>query len=71
MMATVTITVREIRCGGCESTIRTALSRVEGARGVHSDRRTGRVTIACDETRADEGRLREVLAGLGFDPVSA
>ncbi len=71
MTATVTITVSEIHCGGCENTIRTALSRVEGVRSVQPDHRTNQVTIAYDKARTDENGLREVLAGLGFDPVAA
>ncbi|GEM_PF-4709326 len=56
---------------GCENTIRTALSRVEGVRSVQPDHRTNQVKIAYDEARTDEGSLREILAGLGFDPVAA
>ncbi len=70
-MVAATITVGEIHCGGCENTIRTALSRVEGVRSVQPDHRTNQVKIAYDEARTDEGSLREILAGLGFDPVAA
>lgn len=68
-MAAVTITVREIHCEGCENTIRTALSRIEGVRIVQPDHRTSQVKIAYDEARTDENSLRGTLAGLGFDPV--
>jgi copper chaperone CopZ len=36
-MTTTTITVREIHCGGCENTIRAALPRLDGVRGVQPD----------------------------------
>jgi copper chaperone CopZ len=67
-MSTITILVREIHCGGCEKTIRIALSRVEGVCGVQPDHRTNRVRISFDEARVSDAGLREVLAGLGFEP---
>lgn len=50
-MTTVTITVSEIHCGGCENTIRTAMCRLEGVRGVRPDHRTSQVRIAEDLRR--------------------
>jgi copper chaperone CopZ len=44
-MTTITIGVREIHCGGCENTIRVALSRLEGVRSVEPGHRTNRVRI--------------------------
>lgn len=70
-MTTITIPVREIHCGGCENTIRVALSRMEGVRSVVPDHRTNRVRISYDEARVGEAGLREVLAGLGFEPAAA
>ncbi|HUY47218.1 MAG TPA: heavy metal-associated domain-containing protein [Streptosporangiaceae bacterium] len=68
---TTTIAVREIHCGGCENTIRAALSRMEGVHSVDPDHRTNRVRVAYDEARASEAGLREALAGLGFEPSAA
>jgi copper chaperone CopZ len=70
-MTTITIRVREIHCGGCENTIRVALSRLEGVRSVEPDHRTNRVRISYDEARVGEAGLREALAGLGFEPAAA
>ncbi len=70
-MTTTTIAVREIHCAGCENTIRAALSRLEGVHSVDPDYRTNRVRAAYDEARASEARLREALAGLGFEPSAA
>ncbi|HCU95222.1 MAG TPA: hypothetical protein DHU96_21935 [Actinobacteria bacterium] len=70
-MITVTIPVREIHCGGCENTIRVALSRMEGVRGVEPDHRTNQVRVSYDEARVGEVGLREALAALGFEPTAA
>jgi copper chaperone CopZ len=70
-MTSITIPVREIHCGGCENTIRVALSRMEGVRSVVPDHRTNRVRISYDEARVGEAGLRKVLAGLGFEPAAA
>jgi len=70
MMTTVTITVRQIHCGGCENTIRTASSRLDGVRSVQPDHRTSQVRISYDEARVSDAGLREVLAGIGFDPAA-
>lgn len=70
-MTTATITVREIHCEGCENTIRTALSRLEGVRSVQPDHRTNQVQISYDKARISDAGLREALAGIGFDPAAA
>lgn len=70
-MTTVTITVRQIHCGGCENTIRTALSRLEAVRDVRPDHRTSQVRVSYDKARVTEAGLREALAGLGFEPATA
>lgn len=69
-MTTTTITVAEIHCGGCENTIRVALSRLEGVRAVQPDHRTNQMRID-HEASLSEAALREILARLGFDPAAA
>lgn len=68
-MATATITVAQIHCGGCENTIRTALSRIDGVRTVQPSQRTNQVRVSYDETVVAETNLREHLSQLGFEPA--
>jgi copper chaperone len=68
-MTTATITVAQIHCGGCENTIRTALTRVDGVRSVQPSQRTNQVRVAYDETIVGETDLRAHLSELGFEPT--
>lgn len=69
-MASTTIAVKEIHCESCENTIRTALARVAGVRAVRPDHVRNDVRVQYDEARVNEARLREVLAEVGYEPVS-
>lgn len=68
-MTTATITVAQIHCGGCENTIRTALSRLDGVRTVQPSQRTNQVRVAYDKTVVGETDLRAHLSELGFEPT--
>lgn len=67
-MAVVTIAVEEIHCAGCENTIRTSLSRLDGVRAVHPNRARNDVRIHYDEVKVDEARLRRTLSEVGYEP---
>lgn len=67
-MRTHTYTVADIHCGGCEATIRTLLSDVEGVHDVQPDHQTNEVVVSYDETILDDDAIRESLANTGFPP---
>lgn len=70
MATTSTITVEQIHCGSCENTIRTALGKTKGIRGVEPDAATDTVTVTFDEGKLSEAEIRARLAEIGFDPVA-
>lgn len=67
-MAERTYQVDGIGCEGCEQSIRSALSDVEGVHDVVADWRTNSVTVAFDD-RLDDDRVEELLAAAGFPVV--
>lgn len=68
-MTTMTITVQEIHCAGCENTIRRALGAQDGVRRVKASADTDTVEIAYDEQIVSEDDLRVHLADIGYPPV--
>ena len=54
----------EIHCGGCENTIRTALSRLEGVRSVQPDHR-----LACEQLCEEPQPWRRRPPGLGLQEL--
>ena len=68
-MASTTIVVKEIHCGSCEHTIRTALGYLDGVRAVKPDQARNDVRVTYDETKVDEAALRRRLAEIGYEPA--
>lgn len=68
-MVTRTFGVGEIHCASCESTIRTALSRLPGVALVVPSAERNDVKVSFDDTRVAEDQLRATLAEVGFEPV--
>lgn len=58
--------VPQIHCQGCQSTISSALTGVDGIHEIDPDIATDAVTVAFDETRVDADRISELLADAGF-----
>ncbi len=65
-MATHMFRVEDIHCGGCESAIRKALTRLDGVRDVAPDSATNHVTVRYDETRTSTEQIAERLATAGY-----
>lgn len=68
-MTTTSIAVAQIHCGGCENTIRTALSRLNGVHTVQPSQRTNQVRVSYDGAVIGEADLRDTLSELGFEPT--
>jgi copper chaperone len=50
MNTPLTFDVENIKCGGCENTIRKGLSSIAGVSEVHIDREQQRITLLADES---------------------
>ena len=68
-MITTTFKVAEIHCANCESTIKTALSKVPGVSVVLPSSATNEVKVNFDDTKVTEEQLRDRLEAVGFAPV--
>lgn len=60
------IQVEGMRCEGCERTVRTALTRIEGMRDVKADHQAKRVQVRFDPQLIDEQRVRAQIEQLGY-----
>lgn len=69
-MTTETISVPEINCGHCKSTIEGALSPLEGVRSAIVDVNARTVTVDYDDAAAERGTLVSAIEEQGYDVPS-
>lgn len=60
-----TITVNNIKCGGCENTVRTSLSKIEGIENIRVDHSTGEVEFDYPDDSTFQN-AKEKLHSLGY-----
>ena len=63
-MTSLNFDVENIKCGGCENTIRKGLSTIAGVSEVLIDRDHQRITLVANE--ADRGTIAEKLRSMGY-----
>ncbi|MFY8126670.1 MAG: heavy-metal-associated domain-containing protein [Hydrogenophaga sp.] len=63
-MTSLNFDVENIKCGGCENTIRKGLSTIAGVSEVQIDRDQQRITLVANE--ADRGTIAEKLRSMGY-----
>lgn len=68
-MATHTFRVEDIHCGGCESAIRKALTRLGGVSDVAPDTATNQVTVRYDESQTGTDEIAERLVTAGYPVI--
>lgn len=60
-----TLTVNNIKCGGCETSVKDGLSKIEGVANIYVDASTGEVAFdANNETALD--KVRRTLHNMGY-----
>ena len=69
-METKTVTVPNIGCAGCVSTVKSAVNSVAGVVSVEGDPTTKAVTIQWDNP-ADWSTIRDTMAGIDYAPAEA
>ncbi|HIL77745.1 MAG: heavy-metal-associated domain-containing protein [Methyloprofundus sp.] len=69
MTTTVKLTVTGMKCGGCENTVKKALTGKEAIVSVDASHADDWVEIEYDETVIDEDAVIEVIEGAGFTVV--
>ncbi|GAA0035333.1 heavy-metal-associated domain-containing protein [Brevibacterium casei] len=68
-MSTHTFRVEDIHCGGCESAIGKALTRLGGVSDVAADSATNQVTVRYDESQTSTEQIAERLATAGYPVI--
>ena len=63
-MTSLIFDVENIKCGGCENTIRKGLSTIAGVSEVHIDGDQQCITLVANE--ADRGTIAEKLRSMGY-----
>lgn len=63
-MTTLIFDVENIKCGGCENTIRKGLSSIAGVSEVQIDRDQQRITLLADA--AQRSAIADQLRGMGY-----
>jgi copper chaperone len=63
-MTTLIFDVENIKCGGCENTIRKGLGSIADVSEVQIDRDQQRITLLANE--ADRGTIAEKLRSMGY-----
>jgi copper chaperone len=66
-MPRIEIPVEGMTCEGCERTVQSALGALEGVRTADADHEAKRVRVSFDADQVDEQRLREAIAGAGYE----
>lgn len=66
-MATATITVKGMTCGGCVTSVTKALTGVQGVQEAKVDLEGAKATVTFDESKTNVGSLKEAVEDAGYD----
>lgn len=66
MSESVEISVSGMKCGGCENTINTALSAIDGVMSVKASHQEKKVDVEFDPTKTDLEELEDAIIDAGF-----
>lgn len=66
MSETVSINVTGMKCGGCENTVNTALSAIEGVLSAKASHQDKKVDIEFDPAKTDLDELEDAISEAGF-----
>ena len=70
MSQRVTIKVDGMTCGGCESSVKAALERLDGVEVLEVSHQEGTVEVMFDADRIDQASLAGAIEEAGFDVVA-
>jgi copper chaperone len=66
-MATATITVKGMTCGGCVNSVTKALKGVNGVQEANVDLAGQKATVIFDETKTNVKALKQAIEDAGYD----
>lgn len=67
-MKTWNTIVENLKCGGCEHTVHSLLSKMEGVDSVLADAETGAITVHYSGAYFDEEKAIKILSNAGYTP---
>jgi copper chaperone len=67
MSETISISVNGMKCGGCEKTINTALSEVDGILSVSASHQDSKVDVEFDPDKIDVESIEDAIEDAGFN----
>lgn len=65
-MKTLTFDIQGMTCGGCVSSVQTALEKVDGVRSVKVSLNPGAVTLQADLSIASAANIQAAISRLGY-----
>lgn len=68
-MQTVTLDVKGMTCGHCESAVEGALKQLEGISNVQVNLTLGKVNVMYDDAKVTEKEMRDAVENQGYDVV--
>ena len=66
MSEIVSINVSGMKCGGCENTVNTALSAIDGVFSVKASHQDKKVEVEFDPAKTDLDELEDAISDAGF-----
>lgn len=66
MAESVSLTVTGMKCGGCESTVKTKLGEVDGVVSIETNFKENNVTVEFDQESTDVASISKVITDAGF-----
>lgn len=68
-MNTSEFSVKGMSCGGCEASVREAVSQVPGVTGVEVSAQSGRLAVSADEQPVDDAAVLAAVDEAGYSAV--
>lgn len=65
-MTTITLHVKGMTCGGCESAVKRALARLSGVGAVDASHAEQRVTVTFEAQAVSPDAIRAKISALGY-----
>ncbi len=69
-MATITMSVKGMTCGGCVASVQRVLKQMDGVSKVDVSLQQQQATVEYAPERVDPTRLRSAIEGAGFEVAS-
>jgi copper chaperone len=66
MSQTLSLTVTGMKCGGCETTIKTALQNLDGVVSAQASFKENKVEVEFEPARTDADAIKQTIVGAGF-----